>query len=141
MTLNPGIYNGRDQLERFLVRHPQPGIYYINGGGINMSGSSSITGNGVLIYNTGGGTINLSGTGTISLSPMTTGAYAGITLFQDRADSAAATMSGASNVKQLRHVLLPGCRAHSERRQRCRPGWLSVYRQVVSRSREPGVLA
>ena len=63
-----------------------------------MSGSSSITGNGVLIYNTGGGTINLTGTGTISLSPMTTGAYAGITVFQDRADSAAATMSGGSNV-------------------------------------------
>ncbi len=99
VTLNPGIYNGGISMSGSSTITLNPGVYYINGGGINMSGSSSITGNGVLIYNTGGGTINLSGTGTISLSPMTTGLYAGITLFQDRADSSPATMSGASSVK------------------------------------------
>ncbi len=74
-----------------------PGVYYINGGGINLSGSSGITGDGVFIYNTGGGAINLSGSGTIALSPMTSGQYQGITVFQDRSSSTAATMSGGSN--------------------------------------------
>jgi hypothetical protein len=97
-TLNPGVYTGGITMSGSSSVTLNPGVYYINGGGINMSGSSSITGNGVFIYNTGGGTINMSGTGNISLSPMTSGTYAGITIFQDRSNTSAATMSGGSNV-------------------------------------------
>ena len=84
-----------------------PGVYYINGGGINMSGTTSITGNGVMIYNTGGGAINMSGTGSINLSPMTTGTYAGLTIFQDRADTASATLSGGTNINNTGTFYLP----------------------------------
>ena len=84
-----------------------PGIYYINGGGINMSGPSSISGSGVIIYNTGGGAINLSGTGNISLNPMTTGTYAGITIFQDRSNTASATLSGGSNISNTGTFYFP----------------------------------
>jgi hypothetical protein len=97
-TLSPGVYNGGISLSGSSSVTLNPGIYYINGGGINLTSSSGITGNGVFIYNTGGGAINLSGSGTIALSPMTSGTYQGITVFQDRSSSTNATMSGGSNI-------------------------------------------
>jgi Flp pilus assembly protein TadG len=108
MTLNPGIYNGGINLSGSASLTLNPGIYYINGGGINMSGSTSITGNGVMIYNTGSGAINLSGTGTISLNPMNSGTYAGITVFQSSSDTAAGTMSGGSNISNTGTFYFPG---------------------------------
>ena len=106
-TLNPGIYDGGISMSGSSSITLNPGVYYINGGGINMSGTTSITGNGVMIYNTGGGAINMSGTGSINLSPMTTGTYAGLTIFQDRADTASATLSGGTNINNTGTFYLP----------------------------------
>jgi Flp pilus assembly protein TadG len=110
MTLSPGVYNGGFNLSGSASITMNPGIYYINGGGISLTGSSSITGNGVFIYNTGGGAINLSGTGTISLNPMSSGTYQGITVFQDRSSSVGATMSGGSNINNTGTFYFPGSR-------------------------------
>jgi hypothetical protein len=107
LTLNPGVYNGGFSMSGQSSITLNPGVYYINGGGINMSGGSSITGNGVFIYNTGGGSINLTGTGGISLSPMTSGAYAGITMFQDRASTNSVSMSGTSNISNTGTFYFP----------------------------------
>ena len=60
-----------------------------------------------MIYNTGGGSINLSGTGNISLNPMTSGTYAGITIFQDRSNTASATLSGGSNISNTGTFYFP----------------------------------
>ncbi len=106
-TLNPGVYNGGISLSGSSSVSLNPGVYYINGGGINLSGSSSISGNGVFIYNTGGGAINLSGTGSISLNPMTSGTYAGITVFQDRSSTTGATMSGSGNINNTGTFYFP----------------------------------
>jgi Flp pilus assembly protein TadG len=106
-TLSPGVYNGGITLNGSSSVTLNPGVYYINGGGINLSGPSSITGSGVFIYNTGGGAVNLSGTGTIALNPMTSGAYQGITMFQDRTSSTAATMSGGSNINNTGTFYFP----------------------------------
>jgi hypothetical protein len=70
-----------------------PGIYVIAGGGFTVSGNASVSGSGVLIYNagsnvpgTGGtfGSVAVSGSGNVALTPMTTGVYAGILIFQSR---------------------------------------------------------
>ena len=106
-TLNPGVYTGGINMSGSSSVTLNPGVYYINGGGINMSGSTSISGNGVFIYNTGGGSIDLSGTGGISLSPMSSGTYAGITVFQDRSNSAGATMSGGTNINNTGTFYFP----------------------------------
>ena len=106
-TLNPGVYNGGITLSGSSSVTLNPGVYYINGGGINMSGLSSIIGNGVFIYNTGGGAINLSGSGSISLSPMSSGTYAGITVFQDRSSTTGATMSGSGNMNNTGTFYFP----------------------------------
>ena len=106
-TLSPGVYNGGITMSGSSSLTLNPGAYYINGGGINMSGPSSITGNGVFIYNTGGGAINLSGSGSIALSPMTSGTYQGITMFQDRSSAVGATMSGGTNINNTGTFYFP----------------------------------
>ena len=80
------------------------GTYIIEGGGLSVSGNANISGTGVLIVNAGsnyangpGGTygnISLSGNGSYKLTPMTTGTYAGIVIFQTRDNSRAMTISG-----------------------------------------------
>ena len=107
MTLSPGVYTGGITLSGSSSVTLNPGAYYINGGGINMSGPSSISGSGVFIYNTGGGAINLSGSGNVSLSPMTTGTYTGITVFQDRSSTTGATMSGSGNISNTGTFYFP----------------------------------
>ena len=79
------------------------GIYIIEGGGFSVSGNASVTGSGVMIVNagsnypgTGGtyGSITLGGNGTYSLSPLTSGPYAGIVFFQPGDNTKAMTVSG-----------------------------------------------
>ncbi len=79
------------------------GTYIIEGGGLSVSGNARISGTGVLIVNAGSkypssggtyGSISLSGNGSYSLTPMTTGTYAGIVIFQTRDNSKALTISG-----------------------------------------------
>jgi hypothetical protein len=107
LTLNPGIYNGGIDLSGTSSVTLNPGIYYINGGGIDMSGATDITGNGVFIYITGGGSVDMSGTTSISLSPMPSGTYAGITMFQDRSNSNSVTMSGGANINNTGTFYFP----------------------------------
>ena len=84
------------------------GLYIIEGGGFSVSGNASVTGSGVTIFNagskyptTGGtyGSISLSGNGNVTLSPPTTGTYAGVVIFQPADNTKALSISGnASSV-------------------------------------------
>ena len=102
-TIGPGIYpsisvSGSAKLTMTA------GIYVIDGGGLVVSGAGSLTGSGVLIYNAGsnynGGTgstfggITLS-SGSFSLSPPTSGTYAGISIFQSSDNTKPIAISGA----------------------------------------------
>jgi Flp pilus assembly protein TadG len=71
-----------------------PGTYVLMGGGLQVTGSPTITGNGVTFYNTGNTTVNgtyypyvpvtLTGSGDTHLSAPENGSLAGILIFQDR---------------------------------------------------------
>ena len=52
VTLQPGVYSSISVKANVNVTL-NPGIYVIAGGGLSMSGNSTLTGNGVMIYNTG----------------------------------------------------------------------------------------
>ncbi|MEK7423368.1 MAG: hypothetical protein AAB131_05940, partial [Actinomycetota bacterium] len=87
MTLLPGSYSkilafGNCDLTL------QPGEYTIAGGGFAVTGNASITGSEVLIYNaTGGGKQSkmvLVGNGSVSLTPPSSGTFAGVSIFQAR---------------------------------------------------------
>jgi hypothetical protein len=101
-TINPGIYtqisvSGKAQLTL------NPGVYILAGGGLTVSGSASISGSGVTLYNTesafpnpGGtyGGVTLSGNGTVSLTAPSSGPDAGVVLFQARTNTRAIALSG-----------------------------------------------
>jgi sugar lactone lactonase YvrE len=103
-TIKPGIYtqiavSGNARLTM------NAGTYIIEGGGFTVSGNAGVTGSGVLIVNagskyptTGGsyGYVNLSGGGTISLTPETTGAEAGILVYQPKDNTQALTFNGGA---------------------------------------------
>jgi len=110
-TLQPGVYTQiKASGDARLIL--EPGIYVIQGGGLQISGNASLTGTGVLIYNAGsnypdpGGTfssISLSGTGAVVLTPLgLAGAgdqplLAGLILFQARDNNKAISISGNSS--------------------------------------------
>lgn len=101
-TINPGIYSSI-KVSGNASLTLNPGIYLIEGGGFTVSGNASVTGSGVMIYNTGSnypnnggsfGGITLSGNGTFNLSAPTSGTYAGIVLFQPAANTRAISLNG-----------------------------------------------
>jgi hypothetical protein len=83
-----------------------PGTYIFKGGGLNIGGGTTVTGTGVMFYNSAAagytyGPITFGGGATITLTAPTTGTYAGILFFQDRAVSggAASSLAGGANVR------------------------------------------
>jgi len=110
LSINGGGLTGCGTINADVTSGGQliPGIYIIAGGGLSVSGNASVavsgptrslTGTGVMIYNTKSstgtyGSVTLSGNGAIRLTAPTTGTYAGILIFQDRANAKALTFSG-----------------------------------------------
>jgi hypothetical protein len=111
-TLNPGVYTSIQVSGKASVTLTS-GTYIIEGGGLSVSGNGSLTwngvGNGVTIFNAGSqyngstdggtfGSISLGGNGSITLSSPTTGAYAGVAIFESRANSKALALGGSGTV-------------------------------------------
>jgi hypothetical protein len=97
-TLQPGLYQGGITISGGSLTM-MPGLYYLDGGGLTASGSSSIVGNGVTIYDaphTSSEGTRIAGSVTLTLSPPTSGPYQGIVFFQDRASDAPFTLTGGS---------------------------------------------
>ncbi len=72
----------------------------MKGGGFNLSGSSSVTGAGVMIFNdpvSSGDKVDLSGSGSATLTPPASGPYSGITLFQNQSSNVPVNISGSSD--------------------------------------------
>ena len=83
-TLNPGTYKELkfDKNDKVTLK---PGIYYVDGGGFELKGDSTLSGSGVTIYNTGKRGFKVATKGDVKISPPTSGTYKGISLFQDTA--------------------------------------------------------
>ena len=91
-TMNPGIYTGVIGIGNNTVTM-NPGIYYIKpdasgNAGLTVGGNGSLDGtSGVFIYvapGTGSMTISTGGNATMSLNPINTGTYKGISIDVDR---------------------------------------------------------
>jgi type VI protein secretion system component Hcp len=97
-TIHPGVYS-QIKVSGSARLTMTPGVYVIEGGGFTVSGNARVIGSGVTIFNTsdGGGrfgTVAVSGHATVNLTAPTSGADAGILIFQDRSDLNALSMSG-----------------------------------------------
>lgn len=99
--LYPGVYTGGISVSGNANVQMMPGVYYIDGGGISLQGTGTISGDEVLIYNSpkvAGDQINIGGTGTLRLTAPLTGTYTGLTLLQPTASTNPLTVSGTGNI-------------------------------------------
>jgi hypothetical protein len=99
LSLQPGVYQGGINVTGGNLTLAS-GIYYMEGGGFSFSGTGSLTANGVMIVNapqSNSDVIGITGTGAINLTPMTTGIYQGISLWQTRTSTNTLTVSGGGS--------------------------------------------
>jgi hypothetical protein len=101
VTLAPGVYQGGISITGLANIILQPGVYYIDGGGFSFNGQGTLSGDGVMIYNSPasntaseGVNITGSGGGTVVLSPPVGGTYHGVTLFQNRTSKVTMDIEG-----------------------------------------------
>jgi hypothetical protein len=105
LSLQPGVYQGGINVTGGSLTLA-PGIYYMQGGGFSFSGTGNLTASGVMIVNaptknSNSDTISITGSGVINLSPMTTGIYQGISLWQSRLSNNTLTVSGGGSGSTL----------------------------------------
>jgi hypothetical protein len=84
----PGRYDGGIEISGGTVTF-LPGVYYLDGGGLKISGGANVTGNGVMFYNTktGGGPwgeFSITGSGLMDFRAPDSGPYEGMLFWNDR---------------------------------------------------------
>lgn len=84
-TLEPGVYCGGIVIDGSAQVNLEPGIYVLKDGGLTITSSATMTGDGVGFYVTGNASPIKFGNKThISLSAPETGPLAGLLIFEDR---------------------------------------------------------
>ncbi|MBI4320037.1 MAG: hypothetical protein HY675_16220 [Chloroflexi bacterium] len=111
LTLQPGIYYGGIAVRNTAQVTLEPGIYILAGGGFAVRNQALVSGNGVFFYNTqdpshptGAGSYGqfvLDGSGSVTLSPPTSGTYAKLLLFQDRANTQPFQLGSSAQLNSL----------------------------------------
>jgi hypothetical protein len=97
--LTPGFYSGGISLTSSAIVFLDPGLYVLDGVGLDMGGQSSIFGQGVTLFITGTGTVNMSGGGSVNLTPPDSGVYRDVLLFVDRDAAGSVIMFGGGEFK------------------------------------------
>jgi hypothetical protein len=115
-NLQPGYYSGGISSTGNTVINMAPGIYILGGTGINLTGNTILNAQGVMLFITGTGSVNLTGNGLVTITPPNpsvnnfpgTTTYAGISIFQDRANATADSLVGNGNLNLQGTVYLSG---------------------------------
>jgi len=97
--LSPGFYSGGISLTSSASVWLDPGLYILDGYGLDMAGQSSISGVDVTLFITGTGVVNMTGGGAVDLGPSRGGVYNDILLFVDRASGGDVNLSGGGEFK------------------------------------------
>lgn len=105
VTLEPGIYPNPLSLSGHSNVHLKSGVYVLQAG-ISISGQSSLSGDGVLLY-IAGGSVGLTGGSSVHLTPATSGDYADVSIFQARNNSATGSLTGNSGWTVSGTVYMP----------------------------------
>lgn len=100
----PGVYDTRT-LSISSNTTFASGVYILNNG-ISLTGSATISGNGVTLFNKSGG-ISFGGSSTVALSPPTSGQYKGILIFQPITNPTALNLAGGTGVSPIGIIYAP----------------------------------
>ncbi|QDV35961.1 hypothetical protein [Tautonia plasticadhaerens] len=96
--MSPGVYNGGVNIGGGMTITMEPGIYYMRNGDFTVANGARVTGTGVMVYvDPGSGRINFQGGGVIRLQAPTSGPYAGVVLYQDRASTRDISIANGTN--------------------------------------------
>ncbi len=95
----PGVYAATLNLTGTGISCAFASGVYVFQAGLSITGSVSLTSaaGGVFFY-IAGGSLSLTGSGSISLTPMTTGTYANILVYQSRTNASTMTLTGSGTV-------------------------------------------
>ena len=110
VTLEPGVYTGGINVTGQASVTLLPGIYYLQGGGLSVSGGGSVVGQGVMIFNapqTANDGIGVTGHGVIDLTAPTSGTYQGIALFEARGAGSPISIDGGGSINVVGGVYAP----------------------------------
>jgi len=103
LNLSPGYYSGGISANGGSVTL-DPGIYVLDGAGLDITGNCNFYADGVMFFITGTGIVNLHGTGDVVVSSpdpdvhsfVGADTYEGIGVFQDRTNANSSTVIGTS---------------------------------------------
>jgi hypothetical protein len=101
-SIQPGVYSGGITVTGQASLTMAPGIYYMDGGGFSFTGQGNLNAQGVMIVNAptkSSDVITITGSpgASINITPMTTGPYQGISLWQTRTSTNTISVSGNGN--------------------------------------------
>ncbi len=109
--LQPGVYVGGISIKGVSVVTMLPGIYVMDGGGFQVSGTAVLTGLEVMIYNTSvtqpAGPITFDATGAVAIVPPLSGTYQGFSIMQDRASTQPVSLTGFGVTSILGTIYAP----------------------------------
>jgi hypothetical protein len=104
-TLDPGTFCQQTFTGNITLN---PGNYILRGGKIKLGGNGSLTGHGVTLFLTEGAEISINANEAIDLSPPVSGPYAGVTIYQEAANTTDLTINGTSGSKFSGFLYAPG---------------------------------
>ncbi len=107
IVLAPGFYSAGITLTSYASVFLQPGVYILDGAGLDIGGQAEIVGVGVTIFITGTGIVDMTGGGVVDLTPTFGGVYDDILLFVDRETGADVDLSGAGKFKTNGKIYAP----------------------------------
>lgn len=100
-TLDPGLYCSIHISSKSNVTL-NPGIYWIESGGFSITGKGDVIAEGVTIYmGPDSGSAKIDGKGDLLITPPATGPYAGLTYYQDEANTSMLDITGNGDVSSL----------------------------------------
>ena len=108
--LSAGFYSGGITLAGSARLFLEPGLYVLDGAGLNITAGATIRGIGVTLFITGEGAVNMTGTGTVDLAPSFGGVYNDILLFVDRANASEVNLTGGASFRTNGKLYAPSSR-------------------------------
>ncbi|WP_378951610.1 TadE/TadG family type IV pilus assembly protein [Mesorhizobium sp. ANAO-SY3R2] len=104
VTLSPGTYCNKSISGDTTL---EPGTYILRGGELKLNGGN-FTGTGVTIFLMEGAKVTSNGNAVINLTPPTSGPYAGITIYQEKANTNEVKINGGSGSNVTGFIYAPG---------------------------------